>query len=133
MLSGFWARFVTSVERDERRPLLFGIGAAAIGVLVVLLVGTIVQTYVLTETIRENQRDSARRGKQIVAAVRIIRGCTEADGECFRDGQKRTAAAVNGVNAATLAVVAAAFSCYDDGYTDKVALTACTKARAPLS
>lgn len=64
---------------------------------------------------------------------RRIISCTEPGGRCFKDGEKRTAEAVVGIEAGTLRVIVAALSCQADGIRDEKPLAECTAKRAAQS
>jgi hypothetical protein len=104
------------------RSVLFALVAAALGLLIVLLIAAIVQTRGLVGAVRDTQKVNT-------GTVRLIEDCTKPTGHCFKQGQRRTAQAVLGINGNTLHVIVAALTCQSQGFTGH-ALATCTAKHA---
>ena len=74
---------------------------------VVLLVVVAVLTVTITQ-IRSTQLEGTPTGKKLVRSADRILDCTDPDGQCYKDGQERTAQVVGDIGAGNvLAVVCA--------------------------
>lgn len=120
----------TTTGQEKRRQLTGALLGTLIGVLVVGLIVLLVSTWQLTTALREGQKDSAERGKAIVRSTELIEDCTQPDGECFQEGQRRTAEAVIGINDNNRATIAAALACQADGITEERDFARCIARRA---
>ena len=89
------------VER-HRRELAGLLTYFLLAVLVIGIIGIIVQTYSLAATIREQQKVTATTNERLI-------DCTTPSGECYKQGQKRTARAVSDIGK----VAAYAAACAD--------------------
>ena len=108
---------------DSRRQLWGAASAFLLGLLVVLLVVAVIQTWVLADDIRNAQKSNQ-------SVLGYVQDCTTPGGECFERGQDQTAQAVSGINAGTLRIIAAALACEADGITERAELAECTTKRA---
>lgn len=68
----------------------------------------LVAVVVLALSIRSTQIEGTPTGKKLMASSNRILDCTDPSGECFKQGQRRTAKAVGDINAASLLVVVCA-------------------------
>jgi hypothetical protein len=82
------------------------------------------------DAIRGTQLKGSPLQRRIDRVARQIKSCVDPQGSCFRQGQRRTAKAIVGINQGTLRVVVAALSCQADGITDREALARCTVDRS---
>jgi hypothetical protein len=73
-----------------------------VGILVVLVLYLLVRTNTLTTEIRTSQKSNGE-------TVRIIKDCTEPEGDCFKEAQSRQADVVGDINA----VITLAATCAD--------------------
>jgi hypothetical protein len=85
---------VSDVDSRVRKVTLALLGLAVGGLIGSLLVGVVVIAQV-----RVDQESNSK-------TLRIIEDCTQPTGECFKDGQRRTAKAVGDIN--TVIITAAA-------------------------
>jgi hypothetical protein len=83
------------------RPLLGALAGILVGVLVVLVLAILVQTWGLVDAIRENQKINTE-------TLRILQDCTVPENDCYERSQKRTAEAVGDINKITLYAAACA-------------------------
>lgn len=96
--------FSTPRRRHIGWALLFTVSAAVIlGVVTLVVVG--VQTLV---AVRQTQLEGTPLGQQLKQSSNRILDCTEPEGDCYKDGQRRTAKAVGDIN--RVIVLAAACS-----------------------
>lgn len=88
----------------------------------------------------QQSEESTRQSEQNYQVLQSIKDvnhrlidCTEPGGECYRQGQSRTAKAVVGINEGTLRVIVAALACQESGVTGERALARCTAQHAASS
>ena len=89
------------VER-HRRELAGLLTYILLAALVIGVLGIVVQTYTLAATIRDQQKVTATTNQRLI-------DCTTPTGECYKQGQKRTARAVSDIGK----VAAYAAACAD--------------------
>lgn len=77
-------------------------------VVILGLVTLLVSTWQIADEVRNTQIEGTPTGKKLVASADRILDCTSPEGQCFKDGQKRTANAVGDIN--RVIVLAAACS-----------------------
>lgn len=106
------------------RPIVW----AFVGVLTALLVMGQAATLV---GIYAQSHENEKTVKATEATAARIADCTEPTGECYQDGQKRTAHAVGILTESTQRIIAAALSCQADGVTEQQALIECIVKRTP--
>lgn len=114
------------LSHARTRPVLFSIVGVAVALMVVWLVW-------ISLTLLEQSQRNATIARDARAAAIAILDCTDPDGDCFQQSERRYATAVSGINAGTLRIIAAALSCQADGVTDQKALAECTTKRAARS
>ena len=85
--------------------VLLSVTAAAVilGVIV-----TLVSTWQIADEVRETQLEGTPTGQKLLESSERVLDCTSPEGQCFKDGQKRTANAVGDIN--RVIVLAAACS-----------------------
>ena len=107
----------------DRRQLWGAASAFLLGLLVVLLVVAVIQTWVLADDIRGSQKTNQ-------SVLQYVQDCTTPGGDCYSRSEERYATAVSGINAGTLRIIAAALACEADGITERAELAECTTKRA---
>lgn len=93
--------------KRRREVAWFVIGTLSVGLLLLSLYA-IFSTRVVVDTVRHQQIQTTQRGKDIKTLATTIQDCTSPDGECYKRGQRRTAAAVGDIN--RVVILAAACS-----------------------
>lgn len=89
------------MNESEKNRYLGAIAGVGVGLIIVLLLYTLISTRTLIGQVRDSQKSNT-------STVNVIRDCTEPDGKCFKDGQRRTARAVGDISLAQIAAVACA-------------------------
>lgn len=90
------------------RAIAYAMAYVLVGALVVGVLTVLVQTREVVGVVREQQKQSVARGKDIQATAQLIKDCTDPEGECYKQGQRRTAGAVADIN--RVVILAAACS-----------------------
>lgn len=104
------------------RGALWAVIAAGVAVLIIGVVAVLIQTNNLTAAIRDQQKESVERAKDIQTTQQVIRDCTDPGGACFERGQRQTAKAVGDINQ----VIVYAAACADrDGVQTQPEIYAC--------
>ena len=103
-------------ERGRNRFLgaIVGLG---VGLVIVLLLYVLISTRGLIGEVRNAQKNNT-------GTIDVIRDCTESTGQCFKDGQRRTAKVVGDISLSQVAAVACADQ---EGQQDAGEIAACVK------
>lgn len=100
-------------------------------VAIVLVTLTIVSTLTLLAFLVYQARDQTVANgtltKEVLATQHLLADCTTPGGECFREGQDRTAKAVQGINKGNLIAVAAVLDCRGKGHETAQEILACAE------
>lgn len=104
----------TLAPTSKRRMLVVVlVGACALLLTVGVITASIVNAVTVNE-IREAQITNTERAKNTADVVEFILGCTDPDGECYKDGQRRTAEAVGSITDVSARAAAYAAACADE-------------------
>lgn len=116
-------------ERElDRRRLRADLTVRLAVVFVVLFVSILLATLaVLTLQARQEIVSNGELSSEVLETQRILIDCTTPPGECYTQGQKRTAEAVQGINRGNLIAVAAVLSCQDQGRAEAEEILACAE------
>ena len=96
--------FSTPHRRHIGWALLWASAAVVFfGILAVLL-----STRQLAEEVRNTQLEGTPTGQKLLASSERVLDCTSPEGQCFKDGQKRTASAVGDINRVVILAAACA-------------------------
>lgn len=104
------------------RALIYGLTALAVGLVVAMLLSV----PIVTAQIRATQLDRQPQTEKNDETLAVIRDCTQPTGQCFKDGQKRTAEAVSQIGAGNILAVVCALA-VPDGTPTNVALEQVTE------
>lgn len=69
-----------------------------IGLFLILLLANIARTSQVVGAIRTTQQSNTSLTRETHSTTQLIRSCVDPDGRCYKQGQKRTAAAVANIN-----------------------------------
>ena len=105
------------------RTIAWAVVGAAVMLLIMAVTVTMLQTGTVVDLIRNDQKAGIERAKvtksnteQIKQLAETIRSCTDPAGECYKQGQERTGAAVASINE----VIIYAAACADQPGVDSV-------------
>lgn len=81
---------------------------ALVGLFLMLLLVNVSRTGAIVETIRETQKSNTTLTQDTHTTADLIKSCVEPSGDCFRQGQRRTASAVADINRVVILAAACA-------------------------
>jgi hypothetical protein len=111
---------------------LRGLFYAFMVVTLAAMVVTMVAVLAIVNATNERGKDSRKIIEAIALTNQQILDCTESPGKCYTDQNKRTAAAVTGINGNTFRTIVAGISCQDDGIVEDKALAECIAKRSKV-
>lgn len=115
-----------SGRRPWVRPLAFAVAYIALGALIVGVLYMIVQIYGLTDSIRSTQKGNTTTIKNSQETLDVVKDCTQPNGACYQDGQKRTGKAVQDISEATTqASIYAAYCVHTEPSSSVAAIERC--------
>jgi hypothetical protein len=85
------------------RPLLWGIGGMAVGMIGVMLAVVLFTLVRVTDDIQDTGESSQETGRSSQELLEALEDCTEPGGECYRETEARDAAQVGAFNAVVIA------------------------------
>ncbi len=105
-------RLIDPAGHPRIRTILHVIGGTATGLLIVGVMFLLVQTFALSDAVRETQLNNTQRSEdtknaaeqaeraaqEAVRSSTRIEDCTTPGRECFEDSQRRLAEAITGIN-----------------------------------
>lgn len=106
----------TLAARRARRVLYVSV-AIGTALLVIGFAYAMAALLGLTQAVRDTQLEGTPTGRKLVASADRILDCTEPEGECFKQGQERTAKAVGDINR-VIVLAAACAAGLPDGLSD---------------
>lgn len=98
----------------RRRLVGYTVLALSLGILTVMVLATLLQTYLLAEEIRDSQQTNSQ-------IIDTIKDCTQPKGDCYREGQRRTNSAVVAISEATSQAAVYAAYCVKQVSNESVA------------
>lgn len=95
----------------RRRRIGWAVLYLCVAVFIFGIVGVLVRINALAESVRDTQLEGTPTGKKLVASADRILDCTDAEGECAKRNQERTAKAVADLTGNLTRVVVLASAC----------------------
>lgn len=101
--------------REKRKVFIPVLVALLASSLVILSLVRLAQTSSLVEEIRRAQVTNTQTLNNSDETLQVVKDCTQPTGQCFKDGQARTAEAVSSIN--QVVILAAACASQEHGQT----------------